>query len=86
MQKRLEYSHQGILVLSQQAECNLTSPSEGTYTLEISVRVKLEDIFELTIVPVSAKGINHVLSQSEWYHLGFFERMTLVKETVKIYM
>ena len=86
MQKRLEYSHQSILILSQQAKCNLTSPSEGTYTLEISVGVKLEDIFKLTIVPVSAKGINHVMSQSEWYHLGLFERMTLVKETVKINM
>lgn len=86
MQKSLENSHQGILVLSQQAERNFTSPSEGTYTLEVSVGVELENILKRTIVSVGAKGIDHVMSQSEWYHLGLLKRLAFVKETVEINM
>lgn len=56
------------------------------YSMEISVRVNIEDIFQLTIVPVGPKGIDHVMSQSEWYHLGLLKRLTLVKETVEINM
>ena len=43
MQESLENSHQGILVLSQQAERNFTSPSEGTFTMDVSVRVKTRE-------------------------------------------
>jgi hypothetical protein len=86
MQKGLENSHQGILVLSQQAERNFTSPSEGTYTLDVSVRVKPENTLKRTIVSVSAKGIDHIMGQSEWYHLGLLKRLAFVKETVEINM
>lgn len=86
MQESLENSHQGVLVLSQQAECNFTSPSEGTYTMDVSVRVKPGNILKRTIVSVSAKGIDHVMSQSEWYHLGFLKSLAFVKETVEINM
>lgn len=86
MQKSLENSHQGILVLSEQAKRNFTSPSEGTYTLEVSARVKFENMLEQTIIAVSAEGIDHVMGQSEWYHLGLLKRLAFVKETVEINM
>lgn len=54
--------------------------------MEISVRVHIEDIFQLTIVPVGPEGIDHVMGQSEWYHLGLLKRLTLVKETIEINM
>lgn len=86
MQKGLKYSHQGIFILSEKAECDLTSSPKGTYTTLNQHCRKSNGISKHTIISVSAEGIDHVMCQPERHYFGLLKCLTFVEETIEVNM
>jgi len=61
MQEGLEDGHQGIFVLSQKTEGDLTGSSERPYVARISFHFPSTSSSKPTIIPIGAKGVDHVV-------------------------
>lgn len=73
MQESLQHGHKCILVLSQKAKADFTCPSERSCEQELSKCFIFERLGKQTIIPIGPESIDHVLGETEWDQLRFFE-------------